>query len=66
MSSIGKSKANGKAVWGEDSQMTPTIKAGKDPHLAILDCGSTPTQEMVTSPAQRLMSRRTKTLLPMT
>ena len=43
-----------------------SIKAGTDPGLAILDYRNTPTQGMISSPAQRLMSRRTKTLLPTT
>lgn len=32
--------------------------------MAILDYRNTPTQGMDSSPAQRLMNRRTKTLLP--
>ena len=43
-----------------------SIRAGTDPYLAVLDYRNTPTQGMTTSPAQRLMSRRTKTLLPTT
>lgn len=43
-----------------------SIKAGTDPNLAILDYRNTPTQGMTSSPAQQLMSRRTKTLLPTT
>ena len=39
--------------------------AKTDPYLAILDCRNTPTQGIDSSPAQRLMNRRTKTLLPM-
>lgn len=35
-------------------------------HLALLDHRNTPTQGMSSSPAQRLMNRRTKTLLPAT
>ena len=38
---------------------------GKDPWLALLDYRNTPpTEGLGTSPAQRLMSRRTLTLLP--
>ena len=36
----------------------------RDPWLALLDFRNTPTQGMQTSPVQRLMSRRTKTLVP--
>ena len=43
-----------------------SIKAGTYPSLAILDYRNTTTQGMTSSPAQRLMSRRTKTLLPTT
>ena len=40
-------------------------EAGTDPFIAILDHRNTPTQGLLSSPAQRLLSRRTKTLLPM-
>ena len=36
----------------------------KDPYLALLDFRNTPMNEQVGSPAQQLMGRRTKTLLP--
>ncbi len=39
--------------------------SGEDPLLALLDWRNTPTEDMGTSPAQRLMGRRTRTLLPM-
>lgn len=35
-------------------------------YLALLDYQNTPTQGIESSPGQRLMSRRTKTLLPTT
>lgn len=38
--------------------------AGEDPYLSMLDHRNTPTQGLNTSPAQRLLSRRTRTLLP--
>ena len=68
-SSPGDSKTNGKAESGVKTAkrlLHKSIKAGKDPYLAILDYRHTPTQGMVSSPAQRLISRRTKTLLPTT
>jgi len=37
---------------------------GQDPLLALLDWRNTPTEGIGTSPAQRLMGRRTRTLLP--
>ena len=39
-------------------------KSGQDCFLSLLDFRNTPTQGMTSSPAQRLMSRRTRTLLP--
>ena len=67
MSSPGNSKANGKAesaVKVCKQIMRKCKEAGTDPFLAILDHRNTPTQGLLSSPAQRLMSRRTKTLLP--
>ena len=40
------------------------IKGDKDPWSALQDYRNTPTEGMKSSPAQRLMSRRTRTLLP--
>ena len=37
---------------------------GEDPWLALLDHRNTPTEGLGTSPTQRLMSRRTRTLIP--
>ena len=68
-SSPGNSKANGKAESGVKTVkriLKKSIRAGTNPYLAVLDYRNTPTQGMTTSPAQRLMSRRTKTLLPTT
>ena len=68
-SSPGNSKANGKAESGVKTVkriLKKSIRAGTDPYLAVLDYRNTPTQGTTTSPAQRLMSRRTKTLLPTT
>ena len=36
----------------------------KDPYLTLLDWRNTPTEGLDSSPAQRLMGRRTRTLLP--
>ena len=36
----------------------------KDPWLALLQYGNMPTEGVMSSPAQRLMSRRTKMLVP--
>ena len=63
----GNSKANGKAesaVKVCKQIMRKCKEAGTGPFLAILDHRNTPTQGLLSSPAQRLMSRRTKTLLP--
>ena len=61
------SKANGKAesaVKTCKQIMRKCIDSGSDPFLAIPDHRNTPSQGLLSSPAQRLMSRRTKTLLP--
>ena len=61
------SKANGKA---ESSVRTvkhlfkEAERDGKDPLLALLDYGNNHTEGLGTSPIQRLMSRRTRNLLP--
>ncbi|XP_013382121.1 uncharacterized protein K02A2.6-like [Lingula anatina] len=61
------SRANGKAesvVKTAKRIMRKCKEAGSDPYLAILDHRNTPSQGMLSSPVQRLMSRRTKTMLP--
>lgn len=63
------SKGNGKvesAVKTAKRLLRKATDAGTDPYLAILDHQNTPTQGMESSPAQRLMNRRMKTLLPTT
>ncbi|KAK3710010.1 hypothetical protein QZH41_003337 [Actinostola sp. cb2023] len=68
-SSPGNSKANGEAesaVKTAKNLMKKSLEAGTDLYTAILDYRNTPTQGLETSPAQRLMNRRTKTLLPTT
>ncbi|XP_051794266.1 uncharacterized protein LOC127530799 [Acanthochromis polyacanthus] len=66
-SSPGYPQSNGKAesaVKTAKRLMRKAKMAGQDPYLAILDHRNTPTQGLDTSPAQRLLSRRTRTLLP--
>ena len=62
------SKSNGKAESGvkiAKKLMKKAKKAGNDVYQALLDWRNTPTLDMDCSPAQRLMSRRTRSLLPM-
>ncbi len=67
-SSPGYPQSNGKA---ENAVKTikrifkKAKKSNSDPWLAVLDFRNTPTQGLQSSPVQRLMNRRTKTLLPM-
>ena len=68
-SSPGNPRANGKAesaVKTAKSLLRKALDSGRDPYMAILDYRNTPTQGMESSPVQRLMNRRTKTLLPTT
>ena len=61
------SHANGKAesaVKTAKRLLRKSMESKSDPYLALLDHRNTPSQGLITSPAQRLMSRRTKTLLP--
>ena len=61
------SRSNAKAEAAVKIVKTMLKKAHrdkKDPWLAILDWRSTPTEQIGTSPVQRLMSRRTCTRLP--
>ena len=44
--------------------MRKAHEGGRDPWLALLDHRNTPTECMSSNPAKRLMSRRTRTLLP--
>lgn len=46
--------------------MKKAKESQSDPYLALLDFRNTRTQGMKTSPVQRLMNRRSKTLLPVT
>ena len=66
-SSPAHAKPNGKAESAVKVVKKIFKKAhrdNKDPWLALLDQRNTPTQGVGSSPAQRLMSRRTRTLLP--
>lgn len=45
------------------SLLKKAVKDNKDPWLALLDQRNTPTESLGSSPVQRLMSRRTRTLL---
>ena len=68
-SSPGNSKANGKvepAVKTAKKLVRNAYDTGSDPYIAILDYPNTPTQGMSSSPAQRLLNRRARTLLPTT
>ena len=61
------SKANGKAessVRTVKQLLKEAERDGKDPLLALLDYGNNHTEGLGTSPSQRLVSRRTRTLLP--
>ena len=60
-------KSNGKveaAVKVAKSLFKKALKDNRDPWLALLDQRNTPTESLGSSPVQRLMSRRTRTLLP--
>ena len=60
-------QANGKveaAVKQAKRILRVSKKTGGDPYLALLTVQNTPQEHFETSPAQRLMSRRTKTDLP--
>ena len=62
-------KSNGKvenAVGAAKRLIKKAKKNSSDAYLALLDYRNTPTQRLDTNPAQRLMNRRTKTLLPTT
>ena len=67
-SSPGHSQANGAAEVAVRSikRILRKCQAAKeDPYLALLNLRNTPNEGLNTSPAQRLLGRRTKSLLPM-
>ena len=60
-------QSNGKvenAVKTAKSLLDKAVKSQRDPYLAPLDWRNTPTEDLNSSPVQRLCGRRTKTLLP--
>ena len=62
-------QSNGKAenaVKTIKRLFTKCKESGQSEHLALLDWRNTPTEGMGTSPAQRFLGRRCKTLLPIT
>lgn len=66
-SSPGNPKANGKAesaVKTAKNHLRKALDSGRDLYMAILDYRNTLTPGFDASPPQRLMNRRTKTLLP--
>lgn len=68
-SSPGFPQSNGKAenaVKTAKSLIRKATESSSDPYLALLDWRNTPTEGLENSPAQRLFSRRTRTLLPTT
>jgi len=59
--------SNGKAeaaVKVTKNLFKKALRDGRDPWLALLEYRNTPVETIGSSPAQRLMSRRTKTLMP--
>ena len=63
------SKANRKvesAVKTAKAMLRKTSKSGEDQYLALLNIRNTPTQGVARSPAQRLLGKRTRSLLPST
>ena len=60
-------QSNGKAensVKTAKAILKKAADAGHDSHLCLLDFRNTPSEGMDSSPAQRLLSRRTRSLLP--
>ena len=65
----GYPNANGKAESGVKAakqMMEKCKRSNNDPYMALLEIRNTPTQGVGSSPSQRLINRRTRTLLPMT
>ena len=55
-----------KAVQTVKNLLKKAIHDKQDPYIALVDYRNTPVSDTLGSPAQRLMSRRTKTLIPTT
>ena len=55
-----------KAVQTVKNLLKKAIHDKQDPYIALLDYRNTPVSDTLGSPAQRLMGRRTKTLIPTT
>ena len=67
-SSPGHQQANGMAESGvkmAKQLIRRAVDSGRDPFMAILEYRNIPSQDYGSSPAQRMLGRRTKTLLPM-
>ena len=66
-SSPGHQQANGMAESGvkmAKQLIRRATDSGRDPFMAILEYRNIPSQDYGTSPAQRMLGRRTRTLLP--
>ena len=63
--SLYNNKSNGKAESGVKKLMKKAKRAGNDVYQALLHWHNTPTLDRECSPAQRLMSQHTRSLLPM-
>ena len=66
-SSPGYPQSNGRvenAVKTAKKLMQKAAESKSDPYLSLLDWRNTPSEGLGSSPAQRLFSRRTRTLLP--
>ena len=55
-----------RAVQTAKTLMKKAFESGEDPYMSLLNHRNTPRDSVLGSPAQRLMSRRTKTILPVT
>ena len=68
-SAPGHPNANGKAESGVKAakkMMEKCKRSNTDPFMALFEIRNSPTQGAGSSPSQRLINRRTRTLLPMT